>query len=146
MKKIKKICTTSALYVLILLGIRTFLWWGNRPIISRYSINLIPFRAIRFWITQSINSASLNRIVLSFFMFVPLAIILAIFTNNDEDKRLAFIVLPLSVILYSLVGLVMKVTTFEIDMILIRVIVSLIAFCVVTSFEERNLSIRRKTN
>lgn len=144
--KNRKICITSALYVLILLGIRTFWWWGNRPIISRYSINLIPFRAIRFWITESINSASLNRIILSFFMFVPLAIILAIFTNNDEGKRLAFKVLPLSVILYSLVGIVMKVTTFEIDMILIRVIVSLIAFYVVTSFEERKLSIRRESN
>lgn len=138
MRKAKKICTTSALYVLILLGIRTFLWWGNRPIISRYSINIIPFRAIRFWITESINSASLYKIVLSFFMFVPLAIILAIFTNNEEDKRLAFIVLPISVILYSLVGVVMKVTTFEIDMIIIRCILSFVAFCAFGYLRKEN--------
>lgn len=142
MKMKLKYLILGIVYLLFLLAFKFILLYPHPNYALNNGISIVPFRTIMDFTLnyQMFNSDIIVKWILSFFFLVPW--ILIVFHKNPSFKDRDYIIIIVSLsFLYSIFNRIFEIGFFDIDTIILRIIITLFVF-----YLMKNLKIRRKNN
>ncbi len=99
-------------------------------------INLIPFATISHYLANigHYNDSIILGGLFSFFMFVPLAIIIGCFDvfSKNCNKVLSVCLIVAAVLLYTIIARVLLLAVFDIDSVVLRVVAAIVCYILFT--------------
>lgn len=138
---------TVVIYTSVLLAIKYITNPRGISLLSNMGdngINLIPFATIGHYLANigHYNESIILGGLFSIFWFVPLAIIIGFFDvfSKNYNKVLSGCLIVTAVLLYSIISRVLLLGVFDIDSVMLRVVVSIVCYILFTKIFLRKVA------